>query len=1040
MKILRKKFWIIILAVVIFFVITVSIAVPLAYTNSNVNKLSQNKQYKLEYKQREQNSTSDIAAKIKLDAKYANKVVFAKFEEPNSVPKVEISSVNENAEAIIYYPSVTEKFARPYFLLTGLYEDDKATELILKLDPQINLRNITWDNAIEPQEIRLNKELSANKKVQLTFEDQNNHKLISFSETTDGNGIIRLKQTSFNTIGIFRLKSIEQDKISINLRDWNIRFVFASSSTNQEHTQQSAIDNTLTTVNNVNFYNVGPTSANVEFTLAQNNQIASEKEVKLFVLNIKNNTQKEAISTINNNKLVFNLNDLDSNSEYKINSTTYVDTAIKNPIYLPTELIKTFITKTKDISFDFSNFASKMKENEYKINIFLTSEDNILEDNQEVLVSLESQDKKIESKAKITKDANNKYKIEFVVSNLTANSIYTLDKIKFVSKPTKALENVGKNTDNIIYNKQDFAQNISFINEEDVKITLQREVDSQKLTDKHSSYKIKLKFSKLSDLYLNNKLSLEYHSSDNKIAQTSFVELKDSKVLEYILDLKDLEVNKEYTLKFLTLEKLDNSKQKTNFSVKDFNISDSLKISQTFSNFEVKSRTFDSVDAKIDINDDLKNSKVDFNQNKKIKVYYFDDSNKNKTLTTEGTIDQNGFKKEVNLTFSNLELNKKYQVDKIDVYDLANQEAVIASFNLFTPWVFENKLEIKQISNIDTKTGKLNISLDTNLDLNKNKFKLVLKNQENQQEQQLKTEKNNSFLFNKEQNKLDITISTIFNQKGKYLIEKLLLAKDENFSNPREILLSNQNKVLDIESLEVIENKVKEELNKLSDKLLPSFVNQETITNLVDEKYRKLLGSFYFQIVNNQSGQLKIKYHINYLANARFYEHDWKNLNKIIDDKELTKHWATDATQIGSWWLQYYKPGNVFLNGYYWFAWPGSKDIKFFVKPKTEKRNFVGQIKLKFKNDPSYFWPAKAGLDKYIKDPFVVNVTNKDGKQTKLSIKQQPIWSKDKSMVTYTFDVNDFIKQIEIVFPSKHNVDYVSIHDIFLTTTEKENK
>ncbi|MBY7705864.1 hypothetical protein JIY74_38190, partial [Vibrio harveyi] len=94
-------------------------------------------------------------------------------------------------------------------------------------------------------------------------------------------------------------------------------------------------------------------------------------------------------------------------------------------------------TKTKDISFDFSNFASKMKENEYKINIFLTSEDNILEDNQEVLVSLESQDKKIESKAKITKDANNKYKIEFVVSNLTANSIYTLDKIKFVSKPTK---------------------------------------------------------------------------------------------------------------------------------------------------------------------------------------------------------------------------------------------------------------------------------------------------------------------------------------------------------------------------------------------------------------------------------------------------------------------------------------------------------------------------------------------------------------------------------------------------------------------------
>lgn len=43
-------------------------------------------------------------------------------------------------------------------------------------------------------------------------------------------------------------------------------------------------------------------------------------------------------------------------------------------------------------------------------------------------------------------------------------------------------------------------------------------------------------------------------------------------------------------------------------------------------------------------------------------------------------------------------------------------------------------------------------------------------------------------------------------------------------------------------------------------------------------------------------------------------------------------------------------------------------------------------------------------------------------------------------MVTYTFDVNDFIKQIKIVFPSKHNVDYVSIHDIFLTTTEKENK
>lgn len=63
-------------------------------------------------------------------------------------------------------------------------------------------------------------------------------------------------------------------------------------------------------------------------------------------------------------------------------------------------------------------------------------------------------------------------------------------------------------------------------------------------------------------------MSLEYHSSDNKIAQTSFVELKDSKVLEYILDLKDLEVNKEYTLKFLTLEKLDNSKQKQIFQLR----------------------------------------------------------------------------------------------------------------------------------------------------------------------------------------------------------------------------------------------------------------------------------------------------------------------------------------------------------------------------------------------------------------------------------------------------------------------------------------
>lgn len=74
-----------------------------------------------------------------------------------------------------------------------------------------------------------------------------------------------------------------------------------------------------------------------------------------------------------------------------------------------------------------------------------------------------------------------------------------------------------------------------------------------------------------------------------------------------------------------------------------------------------------------------------------------------------------------------------------------------------------------------------------------------------------------------------------------------------------------------------------------------------------------------------------------------------KNLNKIIDDKELTKHWATDATQIGSWWLQYYKPGNVFLNGYYWFAWPGSKDIKFFVKPKTEKEILLDKSNLNLK-------------------------------------------------------------------------------------------
>ena len=150
----------------------------------------------------------------------------------------------------------------------------------------------------------------------------------------------------------------------------------------------------------------------------------------------------------------------------------------------------------------------------------------------------------------------------------------------------------------------------------------------------------------------------------------------------------------------------------------------------------------------------------------------------------------------------------------------------------------------------------------------------LLQNQKNQQKQQLKTKKNNNFLFNKKQNKLNITISTIFNQKNKYLIKKLLLTKNKNFSNPKKILLSNQNKILNIKFLKKIKNKIKKKLNKLSNKLLPSFINQKTITNLINKKYKKLLNSFYFQIINNQNKQLKIKYHINYLTNTKFYKHD----------------------------------------------------------------------------------------------------------------------------------------------------------------------
>lgn len=386
-------------------------------------------------------------------------------------------------------------------------------------------------------------------------------------------------------------------------------------------------------------------------------------------------------------------------------------------------------------------------------------------------------------------------------------------------------------------------------------------------------------------------------------------------------------------------------------------------------------------------------------------------------------------------------MNKKYKITKLEVTNSANDAHNNIVFNLFTPWELENQFEVSSISDLNLKTGQLDFQINTNIDLTNSKYKLMLKNQNNQQVKEIVTNQKDSITFNKQTNIISVKLSSIFNQEGKYLIEKLLIANNNNnnFTNAKEISLSNKNKILDIQALDNIASKVKQQLEKLSDKSIPSLVNVQTVSNLVDEKYKNLLQFSEFQNVNNQNGSLKLKYNIEYLANTRYFDISWSNLNKIIDDKELNKHWIADATQYGSWWLQYYKPENVFANGYYWFAWPGSADIKFYVKPRSQNHNFVGQIKLKFKNHPDYFWPAKAGADKYIKDPFIVNVTNKNGTTTKLSIKQQPILSRDKSMVTYTFDVNDYIKNIEIVFPNAHNVAYVSIFDIFLTTTQKDN-
>lgn len=80
-------------------------------------------------------------------------------------------------------------------------------------------------------------------------------------------------------------------------------------------------------------------------------------------------------------------------------------------------------------------------------------------------------------------------------------------------------------------------------------------------------------------------------------------------------------------------------------------------------------------------------------------------------------------------------------------------------------------------------------------------------------------------------------LSSIFNQEGKYLIEKLLIANNNNnnFTNAKEISLSNKNKILDIQALDNIASKVKQQLEKLSDKSIPSLVNVQTVSNLVDE-------------------------------------------------------------------------------------------------------------------------------------------------------------------------------------------------------------
>ncbi|WP_215739679.1 DUF1410 domain-containing protein [Mesomycoplasma hyorhinis] len=1024
-----------------------SLAIGLGVGLSKQKDKFANLGYQLEYSNRQaQDNLYSIFAKVKLDSKYKNQVVFAKFVNDTSLDKIVAVSVDNESNALVKYPIVESGFTRVVYLLSGLYVDNQAKTLIKSFEPEVNLKNIIFKATNAGNQLIFNPMLSANEKFKLTFKDKNNAKETTFEASTNQDGVINIDSEKINLQGNYQLVSavIAKNNYSLDFNSQVIEMSFFKKSNPVVPTSDVMIQNDkVAIINKINTLELSDHNLKFEANIKDFSQLALDYEV---VLTLKNQNKPaellKSTAKIMDNKLVFTFDNLTSNTSYQISNISYKND-YTDKILLDPSINKTFITNSKPLDFDFSNFALKIKDNHYKVNIKLSSKDNLLEANQAVNVVFTSEDKTLEHPAKITQDSTNDYKIELELDNLQQDQIYSLEMIKLALKPTKALKNLGKAQDNVIYNAKDDFDKISFINEKWLNITLTREVDPKTLTDKHSSYKIKLNFSKITPTYLNHKIALEYQSKNNDLATTSEVEIKDSSTLDYTLDLNNLVVNKEYELKFLILKDTNNKVIK--ITTKDLNLNDSLKILQTFSNFQIKSRTINSLNASVDINTDLNNSKVDFSQNKQVKVFYQEVNNSSNTHQITGTIkdnNNNNNKKQLDLTFNNLELNKKYKITKLEVTNSANDAHNNIVFNLFTPWELENQFEVSSISDLNLKTGQLDFQVNTNIDLTNSKYKLMLKNQNNQQVKEIVTNQKDSITFNKQTNIISVKLSSIFNQEGKYLIEKLLIANNNNnnnFTNAKEISLSNKNKILDIQALDNIASKVKQQLEKLSDKSIPSLVNVQTVSNLVDEKYKNLLQFSEFQNVNNQNGSLKLKYNIEYLANTRYFDISWSNLNKIIDDKELNKHWIADATQYGSWWLQYYKPENVFANGYYWFAWPGSADIKFYVKPRSQNHNFVGQIKLKFKNHPDYFWPAKAGADKYIKDPFIVNVTNKNGTTTKLSIKQQPILSRDKSMVTYTFDVNDYIKNIEIVFPNAHNVAYVSIFDIFLTTTQKDN-